>query len=409
MNATTQSAPRWLIAAMAMALATCGAIAAPAVGHPAPEQRQGAKADGGSGSVHDNRPSNSTSESWRPRQPSEIARTEVSAAAVGRYVYVIGGYAIGGSSTRAVERYDTRRDRWRRVQEMPVAVNHATAVSYRGNLYVLGGYTGAPFSLGIGTGNLGIDIGTGSGTGGVADATSAFFRYDPERDEWSQMPSAPTARAAMAATVIGHRLYVAGGGDSLRALTTFETFDFRRGRWRSGPSMPLATEHTAGTAAGGDFYVVSGRPNYGAGTNSFVQRYRPRTKRWRRVADVSHGRGGFAAVTVCDRVVIFGGEDPGRGPPGTVPEVERYHPSSDVWRSLPSMRTPRHGLGGVAVGDRLYALEGGDVTLLSITQTNESLDVACGRRGADKPARGADKPAGNAGKPARRGFSHRRG
>lgn len=360
----------------ASCLATAGAIVAfggapLAVGHPAlgaPAVRSTAdRADAARAASADREGR------WRAREPSQIARTEVSAAAVGRYVYVLGGYAFGSSLTRAVERYDTRRDRWRRVQAMPVALNHAAAVSYRGDLYVLGGYTGTPFSLGI-------------GTGGVADASAAFFRYDPERDEWSRMPPAPTARAAMAATVIGHRLYVAGGGDSLRPLTTFETFDFRRRRWRSGPSMPLATEHTAGTAAGGDFYVVSGRPNYGAGTNSFVQRYRPRTKHWRRVADVEHGRGGFAAVTVCDRVIVFGGEDPRRGPPGTVPEVERYHPNRDVWRSLPSMRTPRHGLGGVAVRDRLYALEGGDVTLLSVTHTAESLDVECGRRGAGKPA-----------------------
>lgn len=313
-------------------------------------------------------------ERWRAREPSEIARTEVSAAAVGRYVYVIGGFAFGGSPTRAVERYDTRRDRWRRVRPMPVAVNHAAAVSYRGKLYVLGGYTGTPFSLGL-------------GTGGVADATSAFFRYDPRRDRWSRMPPAPTARAAMAAGVLGDKLYVAGGADAFRPLTTLEVFDFERGRWRSGPDMPLATEHTAGAALDDDLYVISGRPFYGGGTNSFVQRYRPGTRRWRRVADVRHGRAGFAAVALCGRVIVFGGEDPGRGPPGTVPEVERYDPRRDAWTTLPPMRTPRHGLGGVAVGDRLYALEGGDVTLLSITNLTESLDAACPRTAAGGPPR----------------------
>lgn len=305
--------------------------------------------------------------SWRPVQPSKVARTEVSAAAIGRDVYVLGGYASASTPTREVERYDTRRDRWRRVAPMPVAVNHAAAVSYRGELYVLGGYSGTPFSLGI-------------GTGGVADATSAFFRYTPERDRWTRMPPAPTARAAMAATVIGHRLYAAGGANALRPMTTLEIFDFKRRRWRTGPNMPLATEHTAGTALDGDLYVVSGRPFYGGGTNSFVQRYRPRAERWRRVADVRHGRGGFAAVTACGRVIAFGGEDPGRGPPGTVPEVEGYRPARDLWRPLPSMRTPRHGLAGVAVGDRLYALEGGDVTFLSITATAETLHLRCAPR-----------------------------
>ena len=308
----------------------------------------------------------STAAGWVPLRSSRIARTEVAAAAVGRSIYVIGGFASAGTPTREVERYDTDRDHWEVVEPMPIAVNHAAAVGHRGDLYVLGGYTGAPFSLGI-------------GTGGVADATSAFFRYEPETDSWSQMPPAPSRRAAMAAAVIGDQLYVAGGADSLRALTTFEVFDFERRTWRRGPEMPLPTEHAAGAAAGGAFYVVSGRPAYGAETNRFVQRYRPATEQWDRIADLTSGRGGLAAVAACDRVVAFGGEDPRRGPPGTVPEVERYHPSRNVWERLPDMTTPRHGLGGAAIGGRLYALEGGDVTFLSVTSTAEALDVPCVR------------------------------
>lgn len=303
---------------------------------------------------------------WEARRPSEVPRTEVAAAAVGRRVYVVGGFTNGGAPTRQVERYDTRRDRWRRVAPMPIAVNHAVAVSYRGDLYVLGGYTGAPFSLGL-------------PSGGAADASSAFFRYDPRRDSWSRMPAAPTARGAMAAAVIRGRLYVAGGADLGRPLTRLEIFDFESRRWRRGPSMPLPTEHVAGAAARGDFYAIAGRPFYGGGTNRFVQRYDPQTRRWTRVADVRTGRAGFAAATVCGRIVVFGGEDPGRTPTGTIAEVERYHPRRDVWTRLPDMRTPRHGLGGAAVGRRVYALEGGPVTFLAISNVAERLRVPCPR------------------------------
>lgn len=309
---------------------------------------------------------------WITLGSSRIARTEVAAAPVGRSIYVVGGFTSGGAPTREVERYDTTRDRWELVAPMPVAVNHAAAVGYRGDLYVLGGYSGAPFSFGI-------------GTDGVADATSAFFRYDPETDSWSQMPAAPTRRAAMAAAVIGDELYVAGGADSLRPLTTLEVFDFETRTWRRAPNMPLPTEHTAGAAVDGELYVVSGRPSYIEETNRFVQRYRPGTQRWDRVADLSSGRGGLAAVAACDRLVAFGGEDPRRGPPGTVPEVERYDPARDAWDRLPDMRTPRHGLGGAAIGRRIYALEGGDVTSLSVTNTAEALDLSC----AQTPAGGA--------------------
>ena len=44
-------------------------------------------------------------------------------------------------------------------------------------------------------------------------------------------------------------------------------------------------------------------------------------------------------------------------------------------RDLPGMRTPRHGLGGVALGRRVFALEGGPSPGLSVSNTLETLDV----------------------------------
>ena len=321
-----------------------------------------------------------STERWSALAPSLVPRTEVSSAAVGRDIYVVGGYTYGSARTRNVERFDTGRDRWSLVRPMPVALNHAAAVAYDGDLYVVGGYTGTPFSLGIGTG------------GGVAEASRQFFRYDPETNRWSIMPPAPTARAATAAGVMGDKLYVAGGADSLRPLTRFEIYDFKRRRWTIGPKLPRATEHTAGAALGGAFYVIAGRPFYGGGTNRFVQRYLPRERRWERVADVRKGRAGFAAVAVCDSIVIYGGEDPGKSSTGTVEETERYDPRSNVWSRLPDMRTPRHGLGGAVVGRRVYALEGGPVTLVAISNTAEALDVACRKRPGARPSHAKPPP-----------------
>lgn len=315
------------------------------------------------------RPPLSNRGDWEARTSSPLARTEVATARLGRFIYVLGGYATGGAPSRAVERYDTRRDRWSLVSPMPVALNHAGAVSYQGALYVVGGYRGAPFSLGI-------------GTGGSADASRAFFRYDPDRDSWSRLPPAPTARGAMATAVMGHRLYVGAGADSGRALRRFEIFDFARRRWTIGPSLPRASDHTAGVAVAGAFYVIGGRPFYGGGTNRFVQRYDPRRDKWERVADLKFGRAGFLAIVVCGQIVVLGGEDPSRPPDGTVPEVESYDPDSDRWRRLPDMRTPRHGLAGARVRRTLYTLEGGPVTLLAISNVAEALDVRCGSRRA---------------------------
>ena len=68
---------------------------------------------------------------------------------------------------------------------------------------------------------------------------------------------------------------------------------------------------------------------------------------------------------------MFGGEEGA----GTIREVELYDPARDRWRSLPGMRTPRHGLGGVAQGRRIYAIEGGDEPGFHFTRAIEYLDL----------------------------------
>jgi hypothetical protein len=148
----------------------------------------------------DSEPATSATGRWTAKRPSLLARTEVAAARVGRFVYVAGGFERrSGRSTAAVERYDLRRDRWRRVHPMPVALNHPAAAAYRGDVYVLGGYTGR---------------------GDLRGEVASLYRYDPGRDRWSRLPDAPTRRAALAVGVVGSKLYAAGGANSDGALRT---------------------------------------------------------------------------------------------------------------------------------------------------------------------------------------------
>ncbi len=113
-------------------------------------------------------------DTWTALRPGILERTEVAAARIGRYVYVIGGFEKkANGTTAAVERYDIERDRWRRVRSMPVGLNHAAAAAYRKKLYVVGGY---------------------ASQGQLRGEVSTLYRYDPARNRWSRLPSAPTKR-----------------------------------------------------------------------------------------------------------------------------------------------------------------------------------------------------------------------
>jgi N-acetylneuraminic acid mutarotase len=279
-----------------------------------------------------------------------MARTEVAAARIGHFIYVVGGFDSQGRSTDSLERYDVANDSWRLLRPLPVAVNHAAAAVYRRRLYVLGGYTD-----------------TGEGRGG----TSGFYRYDPGRDRWSRLSSMPTRRAALAVGLIGSRLYAAGGANSSQgALRTLEAYDFRTRRWSSGPGMKVAREHLAGAVSGRWFYALAGRAA-GRGNFRLVERYRPGARAWGRVPGMTKPRGGIAAAAVGRRIVVLGGEEDA----GTIPQVELYDPRQRRWRRLPDMRTPRHGLGAASLGRRVFSLEGGPRPGLHVSNIVEALLV----------------------------------
>jgi non-specific serine/threonine protein kinase len=173
--------------------------------------------------------------------------------------------------------------------------------------------------------------------------------------------------------VIGGRLYVAGGANDSGSLRSLEVYDFARRRWSSGPDFPgPARNHTTGVASGGLFYVLAGRD---AQNYTTAERYDPRRRAWESLPDMRTARGGMASVRLRDgRVVVFGGED--LSPGGTtIRQVELFDPRTRRWSRLPDLRTPRHGLGGAALGNRVFALNGGVVPGFSLSPTIEFLDV----------------------------------
>src|SRR5688572_27747251 len=134
---------------------------------------------------------------WRSLTAAPLQRTEVAAARVGRHIYVMGGFERAtGATTAATERYDTKRNRWTKVADMPAALNHAAATTHEGHVYVAGGYGGAT---------------------GLTQEVATLYRYDPRDDRWRTLPPMPTARGALAAGVVGHRLYAAGGASTHHA------------------------------------------------------------------------------------------------------------------------------------------------------------------------------------------------
>jgi N-acetylneuraminic acid mutarotase len=286
---------------------------------------------------------------WKTGAPLPLGRGEVTASRVGSDIFVVGGFTADGRNSARVDAYSPRRETWRQVADLPVTVDHATSAGYRGTLYVAGGY--------------------------AADRSRLRTLFSFANGSWTRLPSMPEERAAAGAAVIEGKLYVVGGvtagASGGRALAkTALVYDIARRTWRSIPG-PTPREHLGVTALSGRIYAVGGRLA-GADTNlARLESYVPGAKKWQRLRPVPSRRGGTAAAGLGHWLVSAGGETP----TVTIRTVYRYDIRTRRWARLPNLPTPRHGLGVVAFGFKVYVVAGGTTPGLAVSSANESLAI----------------------------------
>lgn len=282
---------------------------------------------------------------WVASSPLSEPRTEVAAATLEGRIVIVGGFLSSGANSRRSDAYDPRTERWIRLPDLPVSVDHAAAASWRGRLVVVGGY------------------------GADRRPLRAAFLYDGSR--WRRLPPPPEERAAAAAaaTADGHVWIVGGRTRSGLAARTL-SLDLKTLRWTVARG-PRPREHLAATALGGRVYAIGGRLA-GYDTNlRTVESFDPRTGRWTSLPDLPDARGGTGAAAIAGLIVSVGGESPA----GTNASVWTLARGARTWDRLPDLPTPRHGLGVVALGGRIWAIAGGPEPGLTVSGAVESLRV----------------------------------
>ncbi len=265
---------------------------------------------------------------WISLAPMPDPRQEVGVAELNGKIYVVGGLP----RTNRVQQYDPATSSWKSVAPLPIdgGVDHTAAASVGGKLYVMGGNTSS-------------------------GPTSALFEYDPARDQWTRRASMPTARNALAAAVMGAKIYAVGGaGATEREL---EVYDPATDSWLSRAPMPTGRNHLAAGAIKGKLYVAGGRTG-GDFRLSVLEVYDPATDSWATKARIPTGRSGHAGAVVRDKFYTFGGEGNPNTPTGVFQEVEMYDPETDIWKLLDPMPTPRHGVGAASIGNRILVPAG---------------------------------------------------
>lgn len=137
------------------------------------------------------------SDSWSVLKPLPGARDHVGCVAAENRIHVVGGrFNTFEYNTALHHVYLPDRDTWEERAPMPTARSGHGLVIYRDRYFAMGGEAGI------------VDRGRIT----QAKVFGQMESYDPKSDSWQSHAAMPTPRHAVAATVLGDWIYVAGGG-----------------------------------------------------------------------------------------------------------------------------------------------------------------------------------------------------
>ena len=265
---------------------------------------------------------------WKPITNARVSRDAVAATQVDGTIWIFGGIRSDGAVTAMQEGYDPVIDSWKGGDDLPVAVQHAAAVSWQENPVVIGGW---------------------KTVGGKSVATDQVWRVINGR--WVELPHLLQPRAAAAAAVVGDRLVVTGGVDANGALlNTTEVFDGTS--WSLGAPIPTPRQLLAAASDGKLVYTVGGTTGDSDQVN--VEAYDPAAKTWTTLPALPQARSDLGVAIADGRLVAVGGVSGGE----ILKSVSVFDLMAKTWNALPDMATSRHGMAVAAVEKSVYAIGG---------------------------------------------------
>jgi N-acetylneuraminic acid mutarotase len=312
---------------------------------------------------------------WVKLAPFPEPAEELYGAAAGGKLYVLGGLAPGWQPRGLVFEYDPATDKWTKKKPMALPSHHVAVTELGGKIYVFGGFVppkaGPPAWVPI----------------------DNAWEYDPATDVWKALAPMPSRRGSPVAAAVGGRIYVIGGASTHpgspepavhparphRAVGTVEEYDPATNTWRARSPMPTARNHAAIGVVNNKIYVIGGRIGAAfigvASNTNIVEEYDPTTDQWGAIrARMPTARSAVAWGVHRNRIYVAGGEFQDDRLMAAFRALEAYDPATNGWTSLPRMPTPRHGLAGAVIGNRLH-LVSGDVQSAGLAGMNLHADA----------------------------------
>jgi N-acetylneuraminic acid mutarotase len=179
------------------------------------------------------------------------------------------------------------------------------------------------------------------------------YRYDLDRDSWSQAADVPdTDTSGAAAHVHNDRLYLVGG--HVNGDFRFRAYDPETDSWETLPRIPTAFTFGFASAVVGDFlYVIGGEA--GGNINAAVHKYSFTQERWLPCAPIPQNRnnGSLVAAAWGDEIYVINGDQVG----GTT-ILQIYDTLADSWSTGPDLAAHQEVAAAAALAGKVYFFGG---------------------------------------------------
>ena len=221
---------------------------------------------------------------WEVGTPMPSPRSYSGGAALGRRLYIVGGFSRGDFASSRLWIYDEVQNVWSRGSRIPTRRAAHAVVELDGLIYAMGGMDRV-----------------------VGDKNSVEI-YDPATDQWTSAPPLPTARNRLAGVVHDGMIYTFGGSQGDVPVDVVEVYDPGTNRWRSADPMPLSLSAQSAVSLGRRIYLFGGVGDSRSRLRSEVWRYHPGSDEWDVLpSNMPTLRQGMAATVYDGRVYLIGG------------------------------------------------------------------------------------------------------
>ncbi|XP_033212650.1 kelch-like protein 10 isoform X2 [Belonocnema kinseyi] len=256
-----------------------------------------------------------TPEIARPRVPHEI-------------LFAIGGWS-GGSPTNYMETYDTRADRWVKVEEVdqtgPRAYHGTAVVGF--NIYVIGGFDGV-------------------------DYFNSCRCFNAVTKVWREVAPMNARRCYVSVAVLNDMVYAMGGYDGYHRQNTAERYNYKRNQWSYIAPMFFQRSDASATTLNDKIYITGGFN--GQECMSSAEVYDPETNQWTIITPMRSRRSGVSCISYHNCVYVIGGFNG----ISRMCSGEKYNPETDTWSPIPDMYNPRSNFAIEVIDDMIFAIGG---------------------------------------------------